>query len=84
MAHMTPQQILTRLSAVFQDVFDDDQLVISQATTADDIEAWDSIMHVNLVLAVEKEFGVQMSAAEVGELDSVGSWIDLLAKRLAG
>jgi acyl carrier protein len=51
--------------------------------TAADIDEWDSVTHITLVLAVEKEFGVRLNAAEVGKLDNVGAMIGLLARRSA-
>lgn len=65
-----------RLTKVFRDVFGDDELAIAETTTARDIEDWDSLLHVTLIVSVEQEFGIKMSASEVGELNSVG---DLLA-----
>jgi acyl carrier protein len=59
------EETLSRLTKVFRDVFDDDDLVISPATTATDVDGWDSINHVNLVLAVEREFKVLLSASGI-------------------
>jgi acyl carrier protein len=55
-----------KLNQVFRDVFDDDGIEIFDAMTAADIDEWDSVTHITLVLAVEKEFGVRLNAAEVG------------------
>jgi acyl carrier protein len=68
-----------KLNHVFRDVFDDDTIEIFDAMTAADIDEWDSVTHITLVLAVEKEFGVRLNAAEVGKLDNVGAMIELLA-----
>ena len=75
------EEIRKRLNSVFQDVFDDETMQINEETTADDIEEWDSLLHITLVLSVEKEFGVELNAAEVGKLSNVGSMIDLLVAR---
>jgi len=72
-----------RLNQVFCDVFEDDSIEIFDAMTAADIDEWDSVTHITLVLAVEKEFGVRLNAAEVGKLDNVGEMIKLLARRSA-
>lgn len=72
-----------KLNRVFRDVFDDDNIEIFDAMTAGDIDEWDSVTHITLVLAVEKEFGVRLNAAEVGKLDNVGAMIELLARRSA-
>ncbi len=79
-AHLR-QQMLDRLTAVFRDVFDEDDIVINDETTADDIEDWDSLMHITLVLSVEKEFDLRLKAAEVGKLANVGALLDIMVER---
>lgn len=68
-----------RLQAVFRDVFDDDGIVLTDATTAKDIEGWDSLSHVTLVLAVQREFGVKIKPEAAAELENVGQFKKLLA-----
>ena len=72
-----------KLNQIFRDVFNDDNIEIFDAMTAADTDEWDSVTHITLVLAVEKEFGVRLNAAEVGKLDNVGAMIKLLARRSA-
>jgi len=67
-----------RLQAVFRDVFDDDGIVLTDATTAKDIEGWDSLSHVTLVLAVQREFGVKIKPEAAAELENVGQFKQLL------
>lgn len=74
--------ILNRLNDVYQDVFEDDELVIERKLTARDIEDWDSLLHVSLVLAVEKEFGIRLTSFEVTNLRDVGNFIDLIEEKL--
>jgi acyl carrier protein len=69
------------LNEVFREVFDDDSIEIFDGMTAHDIEEWDSLMHISLVVAVERAFGVRLNAAEVGKLENVGAMIALLEKR---
>jgi len=69
---------LNRLKQVFFDVFDDDEIDVSRGTTAADVDDWDSLMHVNLVLATEREFGVRFSSTEVARLVDVGELVDLI------
>ena len=73
---------------VFRDVFDDDELVIQDETTAADVDGWDSLMHINLIIAVEKRFGVKFATAEISRLKSdgqnVGTFKQLVAKKIAG
>jgi len=73
-------QIRARLNGVFREVFDDDSIEIFDEMTAKDISEWDSLMHVILVVAVEKEFDVRLNAAQVGEFQNVGEMIAFLEK----
>ncbi len=72
------EDIRSRLEQVFQDTFEDETIRLHDAMTAEDIEDWDSVTHITLVLAVEKEFGIRLSAAAVGQLDNVGAMVRLL------
>ncbi len=74
---------IQRLQEVFQDVFDDDDLEVGRETDADDIEDWDSLQHVALVVNVERVFGVRFSSLEVAGFDNVGALADLVDKKLA-
>jgi len=69
---------LVALNDVFQQVFDDDELAVGRETTAADVEGWDSLTHVTLILAVEKRFGVKLKSAQVATLKSVGELADLI------
>ncbi|MDD5422649.1 MAG: acyl carrier protein [Candidatus Omnitrophota bacterium] len=73
--------IKERLNGIFREVFDDDTIEISDTMTAKDIAEWDSLNHIVLVVAVEKEFGLKLNAAEVGKLENVGSMLTLLEGR---
>jgi len=76
----TRLEIKTRLNRVFREVFDDDSIEIFDAMAAKDIPEWDSLMHIILVVAVEKEFTIRLNAAQVGQLKNVGEMLDLLEK----
>jgi acyl carrier protein len=80
---MTQTEIHEKLTRVFREVFDNPALEISGATTAKDIEEWDSIVHVTLIVAVEKEFGVSFTTRDVRRLQNVGDFIQLIASRLS-
>jgi acyl carrier protein len=69
---------LNTLAEVFRHVFEDDELTITHETTAADIEGWDSLMHVSLILAVEKTFGVRFSSSEVSSLMNVAMLMELI------
>lgn len=71
-----------KLTGVFHAVFDDDSVVLSPTLTADDIDDWDSLAHIRLVLSVEKAFGVKFSAAEVGSLKNVGEFVSLIQSKI--
>jgi acyl carrier protein len=75
------QTILDRLNDVFRQVFDDEELEVSPTTTAADIEGWDSLMHVRLVLSVEKAFQMRFSSTEVAALKKVGDLVDLIVSK---
>ena len=75
---MEEAAVYDKLTTVFRDVFDEDDLVLTPKTTADDVDGWDSLSHIRLVLAVSKAFGVKFSAAEVGGLKNVGEFVDVI------
>lgn len=78
---MTKNEIYERLTEVFRDVFDDETIEISDETTADDIEDWDSIEHITLVGAVESEFGVRFKMGEVSGMKNVGEMVKIIMER---
>jgi len=81
MAKIEKDEIVRRLTSVFRDVFDDETIQLSEEMTAKDIDTWDSLMHITLVVSVEKEFGVKLNAGEIGKLKNVGEMLSLLAER---
>ena len=70
--------IRDRLQTVFRETFDDDSIELADEMTAEDLDDWDSVSHISLVLAVEREFGVTLNAAEIGSLENVGAMIAML------
>lgn len=81
---MTEAEILSALHPIFQDVFDDDDIVLGLETTAKDIEGWDSLAHVNLVVAAEQHFRIKFRTAELESLRNVGHFVELISKKLNG
>jgi len=79
---MEQGQIYQRLNDIFGDVFDDDSLALKPETTADDVDGWDSLSHIRLVMSVEKAFNLKFSAAEVGRLKNVGELVGLIQSKL--
>jgi acyl carrier protein len=74
---------LEQLKQVFENVFDDDEINISPETTAKDVEGWDSLMHVTLIVNVEKAFHIKFTSSEVASLQSVGDLVELIDRRVA-
>jgi acyl carrier protein len=72
----------SRLERVFRDVLDDDGLVLRPEMTAGDVENWDSISHIDLIVAIEREFRVRFTTAEVGGMKNVGELELLVEKKL--
>ena len=79
---MEREEIYERLNNVFRDVFDDESIVVNDSTTSNDIEDWDSLEHINLVVAVEQEFGIKFNMNEVTTMKNVGEMVDIIISRL--
>ena len=79
---MTREEVYENLNEVFCDVFDDEDIKVNDATTADDIEDWDSLEHINLVVAVEKKFNIKFNMGEVNSFKNVGEMVDIILKRV--
>jgi acyl carrier protein len=70
------------LNEIFRQVFDDPGIVIKRETTADDIDEWDSLSHINLVIAVESKFNIKFALGELQTLKNVGDMVDLIEKKI--
>lgn len=81
---MDTREIFERLDRVFQDVFDDDTIHVTPKTTADDIEDWDSLEHITLISAVEREFRMKFKMGEISSMKSVGEMASIIAARAKG
>ncbi len=73
---------LARVTPIFHQVFEDDSIVIKRETTADDVDAWDSLSHINLVIAIEMEFNIRFALGELQALKNVGEMCDLIDKKV--
>lgn len=78
---MNRDEAYKKLDKVFQDVFDDDSITVNDNTTAADIEDWDSLEHINLIVAVEKAFGMKFNMGEVNTMKNVGEMVDIILER---
>ena len=79
---MTRDEIMEKVQTIFRDVFDDDTLIITDSTNSSDIEDWDSLEHITLVVSMEKEFSLSFDLKEVNKLANVGEMVDLIASKL--
>ena len=80
---MDNREIVSRLTPIFRDVFNDNALVVTESLTAADVPTWDSLSNVNMIVAVEKAFGVRFSIKDVRALKNVGELIDLIKRKAA-
>ena len=79
---MERSEIFKKVNEIFCDELDNDDIVLTDETTADDVEAWDSLSHVQLIVAIEKAFGIKFTSNEILSWNNVGELIDSLEKRL--
>jgi acyl carrier protein len=70
--------VIKKLLPIFQNIFDDDNLIITNLTAAKDISEWDSLAHIRLIVAIEKSFNLRFSANEISKLKNVGDVVDLI------
>lgn len=75
---MSREEVFSKVTDIFRDVFDDESLVIGETTNADDIEDWDSLEHIQLIVGMEKEFSVKFDIKTVNSLENVGQMVDLI------
>jgi acyl carrier protein len=78
---MDEPQIYARLTEIFQDVFDEDSITVTRELSAKDVDDWDSLTHIRLMLTVEKAFKIKFSAPEIGKLETVGDLVKLIRER---
>jgi acyl carrier protein len=79
---MEAQEIYARLTPIFRDVLDDDDLVPTPELTARDVPEWDSLRHIRLIVSVERELGIKFTTAEIGALENVGQFVALIGAKL--
>ncbi len=79
---MSREEVFITLNEVFRDVFDDEEITVTDKTTADDIEEWDSLEHINLLAAVEQAFGIKFNMGQVVSMKNVGEMADIILSQL--
>jgi acyl carrier protein len=80
---MNLEQIKSKLTAIFHDIFDDDSIVLSRETSAKDIDDWDSLAHISLIVAIEKEFKIKFDLIELKTLENIGGLLDLIQTKIS-
>jgi acyl carrier protein len=80
---MEKNEMVSRLTPIFRDVFSDDALVVSEGMSAADVPTWDSLSNINMIIAVEKAFGVKFSIKDVRNLKNVGELLELIKRKAA-
>lgn len=75
-------KIYLELNRIFQDIFDDDTINVESSTTASDIEEWDSLEHINLIVAIEATFKIKFDISEVSSMKNVGNMVEIITQKL--
>lgn len=75
---METENILNQVQDIFRDILDEESLALSRETTASDVDGWDSLTHIQLIVAIEKEFKVKFSSKEILSWKNVGELLDSL------
>ncbi len=78
---MEKNQIMAEVQEIFRDVLDNEDIVLANETVADDIEEWDSLTHIQLIVAIEKHFKVKFTSKEILSWKNVGEMIDCISSK---
>ena len=73
--------LIEKVNDIFRMVFDDETITVTEKTTANDVEGWDSLSHINLILAVESLFGIRFSSKELCSLRNVGDLVGVIESK---
>lgn len=79
---MSREEIMEKVNEIFQEVFEDDSIEVFESTTADDIDDWDSLMHITLISEIESEFGFKFQMKDVVGMANVGEMLDIIEDNL--
>ena len=80
---MTTEEIYAKLTSIFREVFDNDDIVLTAQTTAADIDDWDSVNHIRLMISIEAEFRIKFTVDEIAEAADVGEFVSLIRGKLS-
>ena len=75
--------ILKKLQPIFQDIFDDEDLLITAESDADSVESWDSLAHIVLIFTIEQEFEIKFALGELEAMKNVGDMVELMQTKLS-
>ncbi len=78
---MHKDEVLKKLNEVFREVFDDDSIYLTEKSTVSEIQDWDSLEFVNIIVAVMSTFNIKFSIEELKSLENIGAMADLIIKR---
>lgn len=79
---MDQGQILNAVNDIFKDVLDDEDILLTRKTVADDVEDWDSLTHINIIVAIEKHFNIKFTSLEIQNFKDVGAMCDRISEKL--
>lgn len=79
---MNRKEVLKKVNSIFRDVFDDKNLTITDDTTANDIEEWDSLIHITLISTIEEEFGIKFEMSDIVKFENVGDMVDAICDKV--
>ena len=79
---MTKTNIFDELNTIFRNNFDNDSITLTDETNSDDIEDWDSLEQINLIVAIQDKFGVKFNIEEVNAMKNVGEMVDFIMKKM--
>ncbi len=80
---MTRENVLEQVQDILRDIFDDEDIVVTNDTTADDIEDWDSLEHINVITSIEKHFNIRFAMNEVTGFKNVGNMVDTIFGKIS-
>jgi len=81
---VTTGVLLQKLRTIFRDIFDDESMSISEGTSRDELDEWDSVAHVKIVLSVEDEFDIRLTMDDVTSIKTVGDFIQAIVRHTEG
>ena len=79
---MNEEKVIKKLKPIFKRIFSKNDFTFGRKLCAEDVEEWDSLTHMNLIVAIEKEFKVSFSLEELEKQNDVGDTIDLILKKI--